>query len=104
MIPRADFATSWDCWCTHDFLLPRHIDKSSNNGTDVVILIRATKPEILIRMALPLVSQAITAATADHKSAKDVLMNGVSYFTGPLLNWVLVGVIRYLIREVQQLQ
>ena len=65
---------------------------------------RATKLKILIRVALPLVSQAILGATAHHKFDKDVLMNGISYFTGPLLSWVLVGVIKHLVREVQQRQ
>jgi mediator of RNA polymerase II transcription subunit 5 len=32
----------------------------------------------------------------------DVLNNGVSYFTGPLLNWTLVGVVKALLREIQQ--
>jgi hypothetical protein len=32
----------------------------------------------------------------------DVLNNGVSYFTGPLLNWTLVGVLKALLREIHQ--
>lgn len=28
------------------------------------------------------------------------LNNGVSYFTGPLLNWTLVGVIKALMRDI----
>lgn len=32
----------------------------------------------------------------------EALNNGISFFTGPLLNWTLVGVIRYLIREIQR--
>jgi len=63
---------------------------------------RATKPKILLRIAIPLVSQAITASTSMHKFDKEVLMNGIAYFTGPLLNWVLVGVVKYLIREIQR--
>ena len=31
----------------------------------------------------------------------DTLKNGVSYFSGPLLNWTLVGVIKSLVRDVQ---
>ncbi len=63
---------------------------------------RGTKPKILLRIAIPLVSQAITASTSMHKFDKEVLMNGIAYFTGPLLNWVLVGVVKYLIREMQR--
>lgn len=35
---------------------------------------------------------------------KDTLINGISYFTGPLLNWTLVNVIRLLVKEIQQRQ
>ncbi|KAF9531998.1 mediator complex subunit Med5-domain-containing protein [Crepidotus variabilis] len=66
-------------------------------------ILRATKPKVLLRISMPLVSQAITAATV-HKFDREVLMNGISYFTGPLLNWVLVGVIKALFREMQQRQ
>ena len=31
---------------------------------------------------------------------REVLQNGISYFTGPLLNWTLVGVIKALIRDI----
>lgn len=67
-------------------------------------LSRATKPQILLRVAMPLVSNAISAMTMLHKFDKDVLMNGISYFTGPLLNWVLVGVIKHLVRDTLQRQ
>ena len=53
---------------------------------------------------MPLVSNAISAMTTLHKFDKDVLMNGISYFTGPLLNWVLVGVIKHLVRDTLQRQ
>lgn len=36
-----------------------------------------------------------------QKIDADTLKNGVSYFTGPLLNWTLVGVIKSLVRDVQ---
>ena len=58
---------------------------------------------MLLQLALPLVSQAISGV-ALKKFDKDVLMNGVSYFTDPLLNWTLVGVIKFLYREMQQRQ
>ena len=38
-----------------------------------------------------------------HKIDKDVLLNGVSYFTSPLLNWTLVGVIKSLARDIQKI-
>lgn len=36
-----------------------------------------------------------------NKLDKDALMNGISYFTGPLLNWTLVGVIKALVKDMQ---
>lgn len=38
---------------------------------------------------------------AQQKIDGDTLKNGVSYFSGPLLNWTLVGVIKCLVRDVQ---
>jgi len=64
---------------------------------------RSTKPRILLRIALPLITNAIQM-TAAHKMERDVLTNGVSYFTGPLLNWTLVNVIKSLIKEIQSRQ
>ena len=46
-------------------------------------------------------SQAITLAAA-QKMEKEVLLNGVSYFTGPLLNWTLVSVIKFIVKEILQ--
>ena len=48
-----------------------------------------------------LFSSAIQA-TLIHKIDKDVLLNGVSYFTSPLLNWTLVGVIKSLAKDIQR--
>jgi mediator of RNA polymerase II transcription subunit 5 len=62
---------------------------------------RSTKPKVLLRIAPPLFSSAIQA-TLLHKIDKDVLLNGVSYFTGPLLNWTLVGVIKLLAKDIQK--
>ncbi|KAJ3503158.1 hypothetical protein NLJ89_g8558 [Agrocybe chaxingu] len=62
-------------------------------------ILRATKPKVLLRIALSLIAQAISMV-ALHKLEKDVLMNGISYFTGPLLNWTLVGVVKSLARDV----
>lgn len=33
---------------------------------------------------------------------RDVLSNGVSYFTGPLLNWTTGGIVESLLRVIQQ--
>jgi uncharacterized membrane protein len=44
--------------------------------------------------------QAIKAVST-QKIDSETLLNGVSYFTGPLLNWTLVGVIKALVREAQ---
>jgi hypothetical protein len=61
---------------------------------------RSTKPKTLLRISATLFSHAIQARLAQQIDG-DVLSNGVSYFTGPLLNWTLVGVIKGLAREIQ---
>lgn len=71
---------------------------SSSEGIEDTIL-RSTQPKILLRISATLFSQAIKAAST-QKIDKDVLFNGVSYFTGPLLNWTLVGVIKALSQEI----
>ncbi|KAF9015279.1 mediator complex subunit Med5-domain-containing protein [Cyathus striatus] len=73
---------------------------SSSEGIEDTIL-RATQPKMLLRISATLFSQAIMAMLA-QKIDGDVLSNGVSYFTGPLLNWTLVGVIKALVKEIQQ--
>ena len=64
-------------------------------------IIRATKPKTLLKLSSSLIFRAITASS-EHKLEVDVLNNGVSYFTGSLLNWTLVGVIKALLREILQ--
>ena len=61
---------------------------------------RSTKPWTLLAISPTLVSHAISARMAGKIDA-DVLNNGVSYFTGPLLNWTLVGVIKGIVGEIQ---
>jgi mediator of RNA polymerase II transcription subunit 5 len=56
---------------------------------------------VLLRIAPALFSSAIQT-TMIHKMDKDVLLNGVSYFTSPLLNWTLVGVIKTLVKDIQR--
>ncbi|TFK41086.1 mediator complex subunit Med5-domain-containing protein [Crucibulum laeve] len=73
---------------------------SSSEGIEDTIL-RTTQPKMLLRMSSTLFSQAIQAVSA-RKIDADVLGNGVSYFTGSLLNWTIVGVIKTLVRELEQ--
>jgi mediator of RNA polymerase II transcription subunit 5 len=61
----------------------------------------STKPRVLCRISAVLFSQAISFCSV-QKIDMDVLNNGVSYFLGPLLNWTLVGVVKVLLREIQQ--
>ncbi|KAF9569643.1 hypothetical protein CPC08DRAFT_701548 [Agrocybe pediades] len=95
--------------------VPRHLDRGqadlatawtkavfvNSEGIEDNIL-RSTNPKVLVRIAPAIIIQAIQYAIAAQKIDKDALMNGVSYFTGPLLNWTLVGVIKALIKDVQQ--
>lgn len=67
----------------------------SSEGIDDAIL-RSTKPRTLLQIAPILFSHALTE-TQDGKLDGDAFNNGVSYFTTPLLNWTLVGVIRTLL-------
>ena len=62
---------------------------------------RSTKPRVLCLISPVLFSQAISLCSI-QKIDMDVLNNGVSYFLGPLLNWTLVGVVKTLLREIQQ--
>ncbi|ETW87289.1 hypothetical protein HETIRDRAFT_307456, partial [Heterobasidion irregulare TC 32-1] len=74
-------------------------DKNSEGIEDGVL--RSTRPKMLLMMAATLCSHAITACT-EHKIDVDVLANGFSFFTGPLLSWTLVGVVKTLVREMKQ--
>ncbi|KAJ6604728.1 mediator complex subunit Med5-domain-containing protein [Mycena vulgaris] len=69
---------------------------SSSEGIEDTIL-RSTQPKILLRIAPTLFSHAIKDTNIDE----DVLNNGISYFTGPLLRWTLVGVVLALSQEIQ---
>ncbi|KAG6334298.1 hypothetical protein ID866_4795 [Astraeus odoratus] len=73
---------------------------SSSEGIDDIIL-RSTKPKILLQLSATLFSQACIARQ-DGRIDNDVLHNGISYFLGPLLNWTLVGVVHAMLFEVQQ--
>ncbi|KAI0080109.1 hypothetical protein K474DRAFT_395481 [Panus rudis PR-1116 ss-1] len=77
-------------------------DKNSEGIDDNIL--RSTRPKTFLRIAGTLFSNAIRMC-AMGKLDKDVLHNGVSFFTGytgTLLNWTLGGVIKVLLRELQQ--
>ncbi|KAJ6575197.1 mediator complex subunit Med5-domain-containing protein [Mycena capillaripes] len=69
---------------------------SSSEGIEDTIL-RSTQPKTLLRISASLFSHAIKDPNIDE----DVLNNGISYFTGPLLRWTLVGVVQALTHEIQ---
>lgn len=73
---------------------------SGSEGIEDSIL-RATQPKTLLKISATLFLQAIKANLL-QKIDRDILSNGVSYFTGPLLNWTLVGIIKALVKEIQQ--
>ena len=76
---------------------------SADVGQERLTLSRATRPKTLLKIAPFLFAHAIHQVTESKvKMDKDVLNNGISYFLGPLLNWTLAGVIRYLLSEIQR--
>ncbi|KAF9481359.1 hypothetical protein BDN70DRAFT_876312 [Pholiota conissans] len=77
-------------------------DNSSEGIEDNIL--RLTNTKVLLRIAPLLFAQAIMFTVAHNKMEKETLVNGISYFTGPLLNWTLVNVIRLLVREILQRQ
>ncbi|KAJ3813742.1 mediator complex subunit Med5-domain-containing protein [Lentinula aff. lateritia] len=64
-------------------------------------ILRSTQPKTLLRVAASLVLHAI-GSTVEGKMNMDTLRNGVMYFTDPLLNWTLVGVIKALLQEIHR--
>ncbi|KAF8640574.1 hypothetical protein AX17_000236 [Amanita inopinata Kibby_2008] len=73
---------------------------SSSEGIEDTIL-RITKPKTLLRISATLFLEAVRASTL-QKIDHEVLSNGVSYFTGPILNWTLLGVVKALLKEIRQ--
>ncbi|KAJ3985681.1 hypothetical protein F5890DRAFT_1572792 [Lentinula detonsa] len=61
----------------------------------------STQPKTLLRIAASLVLHAI-GLTIEGKMNMDALRNGVMYFSDPLLDWTLVGVIKALLQEIHQ--
>ncbi|KAI0375369.1 hypothetical protein BV20DRAFT_265653 [Pilatotrama ljubarskyi] len=74
-------------------------DPGSEGIEDTIL--RATRPKVLLRIAPTLFSHAISQCM-ERKMDKEVLNNGISYFLGPLLNWTLAGVIKFLLCEIQR--
>ncbi|KAJ6519904.1 hypothetical protein C8R45DRAFT_40218 [Mycena sanguinolenta] len=70
-------------------------DRSSEGIEDTIL--RSTQPKILLRISASLFSHAIKDVNIDD----EVLNNGISYFTGSLLRWTLVGVVQALTQEIQ---
>ncbi|KAG6812477.1 hypothetical protein H0H92_002584 [Tricholoma furcatifolium] len=71
---------------------------SGSEGIEDSIL-RSTQPKVLLKISATLFLQAILRHMM-QKIDKDTLNNGVSYFTGPLLSWTLVGIIRALAKDI----
>lgn len=72
----------------------------SSEGIDDTLL-RSTQPAVLLAITPMIIENAIHLFKSKQMDL-EALNNGISFFTGPLLNWTLVGVIRYLIREIQR--
>ncbi|KAF9069115.1 hypothetical protein BDP27DRAFT_747058 [Rhodocollybia butyracea] len=63
-------------------------------------ILRSTQPKTLLRIAASLVLHAI-GLTVEGKMSMDELRTGVvGYFTNPLLNWTLVGIIKALLHDI----
>ncbi|KAI0721268.1 hypothetical protein C8T65DRAFT_228522 [Cerioporus squamosus] len=76
-------------------------DPGSEGIEDTIL--RATRPKTLLKIAPFLFAHAIHSVTENKvKMDKEVLNNGISYFLGPLLNWTLAGVIRFLLSDIQR--
>ncbi|TCD61756.1 mediator complex subunit [Steccherinum ochraceum] len=73
---------------------------SNSEGIDDTIL-RSTKPKVLLRIAGTLFSHAIQQCV-ERKLDKETMNNGFSYFSGPLLNWTLIGVVKVLLGEYER--
>ncbi|KAF8735483.1 hypothetical protein AX14_001979 [Amanita brunnescens Koide BX004] len=88
-----DDITAYNAW--HKALFD-----SSSEGIEDSIL-RTTKPKTLLRISATLFLEALQASSV-RKIDHEVVNNGVSYFTGPILSWTLVGVIKAIIQEIQR--
>ncbi|KAF9453745.1 hypothetical protein P691DRAFT_693777 [Macrolepiota fuliginosa MF-IS2] len=68
---------------------------SNSEGIEDTIL-RSTPPKLLLRLSTSLIAQALKS-----KLESDVLNNGISYFTSPLLCWTLFNVVRGILKEFE---
>ncbi|KAG7450430.1 uncharacterized protein BT62DRAFT_978575 [Guyanagaster necrorhizus] len=71
---------------------------SGSEGIEDTIL-RSSRPKTLLKIAATLFSSAISSRI-EGKIDGDTLNNGISFFTGPLLSWTLVGVVKFLLQEI----
>ena len=62
--------------------------------TMFISFVRSTPLKLLLRLSTSLITQALRS-----KLDPDILSNGVSYFTSPLLNWTLFNVVRGVLKE-----
>ncbi|KAH9837111.1 mediator complex subunit Med5-domain-containing protein [Rhodofomes roseus] len=74
-------------------------DKNSEGIEDSIL--RNTRPKTLLRITASLFAHAISLCL-ERKMEKDVLVNGIQYFFGNLLNWTLAGTVRWLLTEIRQ--
>jgi hypothetical protein len=63
-------------------------------------LFSSTRPKTLLSVAATVFLSAVRGA-AERKLDPDVLGNGISYFSRPLLSWTLPGIVLALVREIR---
>lgn len=73
-------------------------DKNSEGIEDGVL--RSTRPKTLLSVVATVFLSAVRGA-AERKLDPDVLGNGISYFSRPLLSWTLPGIVLALVREIR---
>ncbi|KAH9937109.1 mediator complex subunit Med5-domain-containing protein [Fomitopsis serialis] len=74
-------------------------DKNSEGIEDSIL--RNTRPKTLLRITASLFAYAINMCL-ERKMEKEVLVNGIQYFLGNLLNWTLAGTVKWLLTDVRQ--
>ncbi|KZT72740.1 hypothetical protein DAEQUDRAFT_743398 [Daedalea quercina L-15889] len=73
-------------------------DKNSEGIEDSIL--RNTRPQTLLRITASLFANAINLCL-ERKMEKEVLVNGIQYFLGNLLNWTLAGTVKWLLAEIR---
>lgn len=79
-----------------------HIINDMCYFVDSLCFTRSTSPQLLLRLASTIFVEAINAFVNSDPPDRDTLMNGISYFLGPLLNWTLPGVLLAISSEIQR--